>query len=434
MISVFRLIDYGHGSRNERIDPCEIGQHARYCFDGGGGSTGTTQTVTNVNQAPWTAQQPYLKDVFSEAQGLYQSNIPQFYPESTVTPLGPESLAALEATQRRAIQGSDVQQIGRDQFNFTQAGGYLNANPFLQGAIGAATRPLERNYQETTIPGIASQFIGSGRFGSEAYGGAQDRAFDTHQQNLADVASRIAYGNYRDERGIQNQAVLQAPQYSQADFADIARLGAVGAARETEQDAFLQDQIARHNFGQTTPAAKLGQYSAAIGGPMQGQIQSTELTPFFRGNPAAGALGGAASGAAAGTMFSPGVGTAIGAGLGGLGGLKIICEELHRQGLLPTEIYEPDEAYGDWLEKNDPAVLLGYHFWARPVVARMRASRGFAKFMAVVSRPVALELGRRMGVGRGSILGRAMLFVGVPVCRLIGIWEASRRAVGGNHA
>ena len=43
----------------------------------------------------------------------------------------------------------------------------------------------------------------------------------------------------------QQQAAAQAPAMADLDFADLSRLGQVGAAREAQQAAELQDQIRR---------------------------------------------------------------------------------------------------------------------------------------------------------------------------------------------
>lgn len=50
---------------------------------------------------------------------------------------------------------------------------------------------------------------------------------------------------------------------------------------------------------------------------------------------------------------------------GGGGIFKVICAELHRQGLMDETIFEADEAFGRYLEENHRDVLLGYQLWAK---------------------------------------------------------------------
>ena len=40
-----------------------------------------------VKQDPWSGQQPYLQDIFSQASSIYNSGVgSQYYPGSTVVP------------------------------------------------------------------------------------------------------------------------------------------------------------------------------------------------------------------------------------------------------------------------------------------------------------------------------------------------------------
>ena len=102
----------------------------------------------------------------------------------------------------------------------------------------------------------------------------------------------------------------------------------------------------------------------------------------------------------------------------GAGGGKIICLELHKQGLLDTKIFEADEAWGDVIPK---IVLDGYHLWAKPIVRKMRKSRSFSKKIAWFANPVAKEAAKQMKVGKGSKIGLTMLCIGMPICAMLGV-------------
>ena len=97
---------------------------------------------------------------------------------------------------------------------------------------------------------------------------------------------------------------------------DLQQLAAVGAAREGQSQAELQDQVNRFNFEQNIDQQKLRDYMALVGG---GTVGSSNVQPVFR-NPAASALGGALGGAQLASSlggFNPMYG-AIGGGLLGL--------------------------------------------------------------------------------------------------------------------
>ncbi len=128
-----------------------------------------------------------------------------------------------------------------------------------------------------------------------------------------------------------------------------------------------------------------------------------------------------ASGATAGSVV-PGLGTAIGAILGLAGGLvmskKVICTELHRQGLLPFEVYLADSLYGNRLPED---VLIGYHLWAVPVTNAMKQSRMLTKVVSWIAIPWAYEMAHRVSPYiKGSILGKMINILGLPICKLIG--------------
>jgi hypothetical protein len=87
--------------------------------------------------------------------------------------------------------------------------------------------------------------------------------------------ANLAYQNYAGERGMQNQAVMNAPALAQADYADISQLANVGKTAEDYQKTALQADIDRFNFEQNKPYQKLSSYlGAAYGAPM-GQVSKT---------------------------------------------------------------------------------------------------------------------------------------------------------------
>lgn len=50
------------------------------------GSKPSGTTTSTQNTTPWGPQQPYLEDIFTESQGLYQGTPPQYYPGMTYAP------------------------------------------------------------------------------------------------------------------------------------------------------------------------------------------------------------------------------------------------------------------------------------------------------------------------------------------------------------
>lgn len=139
---------------------------------------------------------------------------------------------------------------------------------------------------------------------------------------------------------------------------------------------------------------------------------------------------GAASGAAYGFIVGGPVGGVVGLIAGVLPNLfggkeKVICTELYRQGFISKKIHLLDEAYAKvYIDKY---TLKGYHLWAKPVVKLMRKSRIFTYMVYPFGKAWAYEMAHRVNPKvKGSILGKVLHGLGVPVCRFIGKGMNSR--------
>lgn len=244
---------------------------------GKGGGGGGAQTVnTQVN--PPAYAMPFLQFGLSQAKQQFDSDLPGYYPGSTVVGFSPESEMALTGIRDRALDPNSLTAQTQDVVQQNLMG----TNPLAM----AAFRPV--------IDSVQSQFAKSGRYGSGA-----------NQQALASALAPAALQ-------AQQAAIAQAPQMQNMD---LQQLAAVGAAREGQAEAELADDVARFNFEQNIDAQKLRDYMALVGG---GTIGSQNIQPVFR-NPAASALGGALGGYQLGSSlgFNPMYG-AIGGGLLGL--------------------------------------------------------------------------------------------------------------------
>lgn len=91
----------------------------------------------------------------------------------------------------------------------------------------------------------------------------------------------------------------------------------------------------------------------------------------------------------------------------------VICTELHKQGIMPTEIYLKDCMYGKTLPTE---ILVGYHFWAIPIVNLMKKSPMFTKIVA----PFAMSWAKHIAEEKKSIFGYMCQIIGEPVCGFIG--------------
>jgi hypothetical protein len=95
---------------------------------------------------------------------------------------------------------------------------------------------------------------------------------------------------------------------------------------------------------------------------------------------------------------------------------SVICTELFKQGIMPLDIYAKDVVYGRSVYSNAPHIIIGYHFWAKPVVRVMKKSKLFTK---IVAYP-AMKWANQMAGKEKTIIGFLSTTVGEYICGVIG--------------
>ena len=240
---------------------------------GGGGSGGGGTSETKQQLDPTV--RPFVQYGLEQAKGLYQSDTPKYYGGQTYVGPSEQTQAALQAAQNRALQGNALLPAAQQQQLGSIRGDYLSAgNPYFQQALAGPTQQATQAYNDA-IMAAQSGTSKAGRYGSGVSADIQNRAANTLATTLANTYGNLAYQNYAGERGMQNQAVMNAPGLAQADYADISQLANVGKTAEDYQKTALQADIDRFNFQQNAPYQKLSAYlGAAYGAPM-GQVSTT---------------------------------------------------------------------------------------------------------------------------------------------------------------
>lgn len=281
-----------------------------------GGSSKPPATQTTTSEPPAYIA-PYLKDAAGQAQQLYQSSSPSWFPGNTVAPMSDQTTQGLSQIQALAQKGGNLTPAANATLLKTIRGNNP-VNPFLGQAVSAATAPIYDEFKHDTIPMLQSIFARSGGTGGSAEGFGADRAATALGRGLAEQAGTLAYNSAAQERQNQLNAVSLAPQMDAARYNDANALLGVGGAYDAQSQAQLQSQIDKYNYEQNLPALKLNQYIQQLQGGSQGGISTvTQANP--QGSGALGILGGLATGASAGGAVGGPIGAAIGAGIGGWG-------------------------------------------------------------------------------------------------------------------
>lgn len=339
----------------------------RGCFFGGGSSQPAGQTTTVQKSDPWSGQQPYLTDVFSQAQNLDQTYTPQYYPGSTVAPLTDPQLQAIQAAATMGANGTPVSNAANATTANIIGGANLYANPaygmlspiatgagstlgataasylkpiatgtaqsanpasgalnaFTNGAFLSADNPYFQSaadaLQAQVEPGLMATFnqgnqylsgLGLQSQAGQGITGALGSGLGLQSGAAGDIGSLFG-------QGLSNQMQALAPQIQGMDYQNVAALSDAGAQLQNQTQQQINDAVARFNFQQQLPYAQLANYSNLVQG---GYGNTSTLTqPYFQ-NQSANVLGGALGGGMLGNLLSGGSGTGMagGAGLGAL--------------------------------------------------------------------------------------------------------------------
>ena len=295
----------------------------------------TTTTTSSIDPALL----PYLTTGLERAQSLFLTGQqPEFFPGQTyVSPSAAttEAIAQQEAIARQQSpvlqQAQQAYQQSLGQVGQTAAGGFLNANPYQQAMMEAATRPLTQQFSQAVLPGISSLYSRSGRLGSGAMERALGTATEAFGRSLGDITANIAGTQYQQERGLQQQAQMQqaqlagfAPQFYSQQFLPSQTLAQVGAQQEAIAAQPLQEQMSRYAFEQQLPYQQLSGYLSSVYGSPLGSFGTPAAQPQYSPNRTIGALGGALAGGLGGYALGqafPNLGFGGGYGLPALGAI-----------------------------------------------------------------------------------------------------------------
>jgi len=288
---------------------------------GGGGSTQhTTQTIQNAD--PWAGQQPYLRDVFQQAQQLYYGTPPSYYPGTTVAPFtGAERQAqqwaldyarnGLPAAINEAMAANsllmDPMLIDIANNPYVQAMNEASVQDYIQAAQ-QSLGDISAEFMRKWLPALDSGAVASGQYGGSRQGVAQGLAVgdaaryyrDWTESGLADLGNLLAttnLGAYGQGLEAMGRATMTAPSLIQSSLLPMQVVSSVGAQRRDMNQALIDDAIARWNYTQGLPTQRLADYASLIAGQYGGQSSST-TTGTVPGQSSQASTGGQLAGAA----------------------------------------------------------------------------------------------------------------------------------------
>lgn len=242
-------------------------------------SGGTTRSL--ASSGPPSFQQPHINTLMSEANRLYQSPGPTFFPGSTVAGFAPAELEASRFLQGSAAPRTDeIGNLGLDAFKFgTKTALDVDNNPYLQKSITAATRPIFDQLTESVLPTYRRGFEAGGSYGGSRQGIAEGLALSRATRDAMDVGAQMSNAAYNTGLGTFASTLNQLGNVQQAQVMPGQILSAVGAQERDMAQAQIDEQIARHTYEQNLPYTKLTEFGNLISRPFGGTSESTVVSP-----------------------------------------------------------------------------------------------------------------------------------------------------------
>jgi hypothetical protein len=278
---------------------------------GGGGGTNTVQKAD-----PWAGQQPYLTDLYRQAQTQFQAGPQQFYPGRTYAEASPTVYQA-EELQRQAALAQAGLGLGSIVPGFQQAlmsPAQRFQDPMLQQSLAASLRPIEETGSRL-LQQARRGATQAGQLGGTRQAILESEVIKDITQKQADVASKMYGDVYGDVLRTQAATLGLAPSIM-GTFAQPAQtLAQVGAAETARAQQPITEAMQRFAFEQAAPAEALTRYGNVVAGSiLPGTVSQTGgmAGPSTLANMAGGALTGAALGA----PFTVGTGTGFMSTLG----------------------------------------------------------------------------------------------------------------------
>ena len=284
-----------------------------------GSSKSKPATTTNVMSQKLPEEiAPFAKEVLTDAQKLYKSNVEQGYQPytgKTIAPFTPEQeqamagISGLVGTSRPLQEEAlEAYRRGGDQFTAEVAEQFMS--PYQRAVTDIEKRQAQENFEANVMPKFEAQAVQQGAMsGLGSRAGVQAAELQRGQsQLLSDIEARGQQKAFEDARkGFEQQ---QARQRQMAG--DVAALGpAMFASGLQEQGALQSIGEQKQQLGQSAMDEAYYKFLEEQQFPQQ---QLANYSGFVYGNPAAGMVNTNQTGTS--TPFQPSFGQQLlGAGL-----------------------------------------------------------------------------------------------------------------------
>ena len=301
------------------------------------GGTGKQATTTQVVQSKIPEElSPFVKQILSESQALYDADIKRGYDPYTALTTAPftaeqlqaqEDIKGLRGTQAPFIQEAlGIQREGAEKFTPEVAKEYMS--PYQRAVTDIEKREAQTAFERTARPAFEKRAVDAGGMsGLGTRAGVESAEMQRGQSRLlADIEAKglqssfqNAQAQFAQQKQREQQMAANIGRTGPALFgATLAEAGAaegVGAERRDLAQTGLDEAYFKFLEEQQYPQKTLAQYSGSVyGNPMLGQPSQTRTTT---GTPYQPSMGQNLLGMGLAGLNIYGMGG--GAGLGGTG-------------------------------------------------------------------------------------------------------------------
>lgn len=222
-------------------------------------SAGTT-TSTSTSQP----NSKYLDEVLQQAQNLYKSAGPTYYPNKTVAGTPDVTETARNYMQSFASsQAAPMVDQAQDAWKKLVGGDYLDVanNPYVQGAIKSSTSGVTEQLLEQALPAIRGGAQLAGQYGGSRQALAEANAIGEAADSATKAASNISLGAYNSGlsallSGLGQTGAIQG--YGQNVYNMLTQ---IGTSQQAQSQAEIDAAIKQWEYEQNLPYNKLLEYS-----------------------------------------------------------------------------------------------------------------------------------------------------------------------------
>lgn len=239
---------------------------------------GTTRTNTSTSYPDF--QQPYVGNLLSEAQRLYNTGGPQQYQGSTVAGFNPLETQGQQSVVDATAGLKTNAQNAQGYSNFLLGDG-LNpeSNPYFQSSLNAAIRPIKDNLLQSILPSIRNQSTLAGTYGGSRQGIAEGLAAQGAINKAGDITSQMSSAEYNNAANRGQQAMSFLPTLNSLLTQPGQVLSGVGETQRGMSQAQLNDLISKWNYDQNLPNTNLSNYANLVSSPFGQQGTSSTVAP-----------------------------------------------------------------------------------------------------------------------------------------------------------